>query len=306
MCRLLTGFLVAALVWAAPAVATFPGQNGKIFFSSNIAEPHDNLDVFSINPDGSGGRQITGAVWPFMARDEESAAMSPDGRVLALALVYDRPGVSLVVQHIYLTDPDGTHPRGIAVGIDPTWSPGGRKIAYTSVTDEAGYQIAVMNADGTGKRLLTGDADRRNTSPDWSPDGQRIAFTSEAPSGDEVRVDTVHPDGTKRRTLRSGARDPSWSPNAVRVAFAAPTAQGSELWSMKADGTDPVRLTSGSNDRRPVWSPDGTRIAFDSERVSNRTIFTIAADGTDMVQVTHPSPGEFILSLEPFWDPVHG
>jgi hypothetical protein len=48
---------VAALVAAAPASASFPGKNGRIFFSS--VRQDGSLEVFSMRADGSSVSRLT-------------------------------------------------------------------------------------------------------------------------------------------------------------------------------------------------------------------------------------------------------
>ena len=147
----------AALLWlAAPAGATFPGQNGKIFYSSNLAGP--TRDLYRINPDGTSATRLTGLTAPFDQGDEDKPDVSPDGKTVALVFESDDPNAADEYV-IYLINRDGSNPRQVAVGSDPAWSPDGTKIAYTSISDTTGYQLGVMNADGTGQHLITTETD---------------------------------------------------------------------------------------------------------------------------------------------------
>jgi hypothetical protein len=69
-------FLVG-LCLAAPALATFPGENGRIAFESNAT---GNWEIYSVNPDGTGQTQLT-----TNPAEERDPAWSPDGRKIAFA-----------------------------------------------------------------------------------------------------------------------------------------------------------------------------------------------------------------------------
>src|SRR5436309_11005763 len=69
----LTSMLLCVLVLVAPAQAGFPGANGKIAFSSDRLVPN-HLNLFSVNPDGTGLMLLQGQSHP---------AWSPDGTQIA-------------------------------------------------------------------------------------------------------------------------------------------------------------------------------------------------------------------------------
>src|SRR4051794_37715462 len=85
--------LVALLIFASPAAASFPGANGAIAFQTLN-------EVWVVNPDGSNAHNVsgTGAV-----RDP---AMSPDGKQVAYAENRD----------LVVTDIGGGTPRSITSG----------------------------------------------------------------------------------------------------------------------------------------------------------------------------------------------
>jgi hypothetical protein len=63
-----------------PAEATFPGTNSKVVFASNrtegpnVSNPQADYEIFSMNPDGTGLRQLTHN----SGRDTDSV-VSPSG-----------------------------------------------------------------------------------------------------------------------------------------------------------------------------------------------------------------------------------
>ena len=101
------------------------------------------------------------------------AAMSPDGRHLAVILSFDHM-VDLFIMDIN-TRKLARLTKGYAVEASPCWSPDGRSIAY--VSDESGSpRIHIVGVDGRNrKRLPTIGSDA--VTPDWSTDG-KIVFAS--------------------------------------------------------------------------------------------------------------------------------
>ena len=101
------------------------------------------------------------------------AALSPDGRRLAVILSFDHM-VDLYIMDLH-TRKLARLTRGIAVEASPCWSPDGRTVAY--VSDESGSpRIHLVDADGRNRRRLPAIGSDAVT-PDWSGDG-KIVFAS--------------------------------------------------------------------------------------------------------------------------------
>ena len=101
------------------------------------------------------------------------AAMSPDGKKLAVILSFDHM-VDLFVMDMR-TRKLARLTKGMAVEASPCWSPDGRSIAY--VSDESGSpRIHIVGIDGRNRRRLPTIGSDAVT-PDWSSDG-KIVFAS--------------------------------------------------------------------------------------------------------------------------------
>jgi Tol biopolymer transport system component len=136
------------------AFATFPGEDGKIAFSS---DRDGNTEIYVMNAqDGSNQTRLTDN-----AASDEFPSWSPDGT--KLAFTSDRDGNT----EIYVMNAqDGSNQTNLTIDSAtdefPSWSPDGTKIAFVT-----GADIYVMNAqDGSNQTNLTIDS-ATDEFPDW-------------------------------------------------------------------------------------------------------------------------------------------
>lgn len=272
--------LVAAL--AAPAQATFPGQNGKLA----ITQFSGILSVATVNPDGTGLTQLT---------EEETSvgpAWSPDGERIA----YRRHVVSGT--HIYVMDADGANRRLVYdtdnVVFEVTWSPDGEHLTFAAGPTYGGdHNIWILDIDtGVAQKFFDPPSPELADDPDWSPDGERLALTL---SRLEMICDDLDPeiadcfpmyfadihvlnrDGSGlRRLTTSGGEAPSWSPDGGRIAYS--TSNGN-VHVVNVDGTGHTVLGSGV---APAWSPDGTKIGFG---LPDADVYLMDPDGSNRVRI---------------------
>lgn len=285
-CRVAVCLVLLAAALAAPAQAAFPGQNGRISFSSEG-------DLWSVNPDGSNLVRLTRTPLP---DDEAQSAFSPGGTRIA----YRRRPAAGVPFQVFVMNADGTDPRQVTTdasvnATQPGWSPDGTQLVYRRSTpgQNASGDVWAIGVDGTGARALVTTPVGDERYPVLSPDGTRLAFTSSREGGQfDIFVGGAEGSGQTRLTTDPGYDSaPSWSPDATRLAFERGARLDDEptkdVWVMDADGTDQAVLaaTPGVVDEGPAFSPDGTQIAFTTGRDGNGEIYRMAADGSSPTPV---------------------
>lgn len=325
--RKLIGLLVIAstlLVNAMPTHAsTFPGANGKLTFSRNVAA--GTRHIFSINSDGSGLRDLT-PTGPEIVNDRSS--ISPDGG--KVVFISNRDFAPFSGQDIYVMNIDGsgvlrlTNTTVNQFPDQPTWSADARKIAFVR-----GSQIWTMNADGTAQAQLTSDL-TSHEAPSWSPNGLSIAFARRFQPGDTgSRIYVMNSDGTGARPISSNSGvdggNISWSPDGALVGFESTRNGGGEIWVAAADGSGEkpdalVRCCRGVAVETPgggnaAWSPDGSHLAFESNGLGSdpefprHSIFVVDSAGSGLTRLTHgdgdsavnwgPAPAVKVDSIPP-------
>lgn len=255
----LAAVVLAALVAAPAANATFPGKPGPIvFFSLDRA---DDRTLYTISP--SGGKVRDAAV------DGRDPAYSADGK--SVAYLSDTGG-------FHVANADGSNPRQIPGGTDPSWSPNGREIAstFTNVEDDP-YIDIVDVATGQSRRLVLYAED-----PSWSPDGKTIVYNT----SNGTALCTIRPDGTGNRCFpaptKFGARDPDWSPGGRAIVVAA----GSRIAVLRRDGSfarwisPPIKPSGPIHTRvfNPAWSPDGSRVVYERGKGYHRGSLYVTSD----------------------------
>lgn len=185
---------------------TWSPDGSRILFraaASNSSRP----DLWVINPDGSGLRNLSGYISTQQLSDLRDPAWSPDGSQIAFI------GAAKGQHHVWLMNSDGTNLRQLVqdVGFDssPTWSPDGQVIAFTrwnTADPTYGEDVMIVPvATGIAHRLaLLGD----QRTPQWSPDGHYLVVMGTAVAATGVgNIYTMRPDGTG---LRLRTVNPAW------------------------------------------------------------------------------------------------
>jgi TolB protein len=191
---------------------------------------NDTYDLYVINADGTGLRQLTDTG----DKAEGYPTWSPDGA----PLLYTAASPDEEAAPLQITEPDDARSEPVTVadvGVWGDWSPDGRQILYTGLNEpgeEGEGALWVVNSDGTGAHVLDLPNVRGAYESSWGPDG-RIAFVAES------------------------------GPNDAEDAVEA----NEDIWLMNPDGTDARKVVTsvGSDHWPPTWSADGSRLMYTAE-----------------------------------------
>lgn len=271
---------VTATVKPVPAFTNTPfgGGRGQVIFVSDVYHPGKN--VYSINVDGTGLKQLT-----FENTETASPVWSPDGNKIALTIKDNG------VYQLYVMNQDGSDITKIIDDnkknyVNPSWAPDGNKLAFCSYKGQSPFyssSISIVNSDGTNEINLTDGC-----YPSWSPDGKKIAFINNDRGFDRIFV--MSADGLNQNQLAFFSADIGpmmWSPDGKHMVFTSNRDSHSndmDIYKMKSDGTDVVRLTKDPySDLRPRFTPDGTKISWDRYLKGVHSIALMNADGSEVV-----------------------
>jgi Tol biopolymer transport system component len=289
------GMTMGLVAVATPALATYPGTNGRIAFSTDNS---DDPQIFTVNPDGSGETQLT-----FDDSGHASAPdWSPDGK--KIVFVGDATGE----WQIYVMNADGSNRRQLTFdsGFDhfnPKFSPDGTKITFAGCPFQETCAIYVMNADGTNMTRLTSLV-WNSGDPEFSPDGSKIAFDSNK-GGFISAIWVMNANGTRQHRLTQPSLEalyPDWSPNGAHILFSDLCCLfGTNVWVMNADGTGLKQLTHFPTKHQGgfgSYSPDGKKIVLlaDLKYRDNccSDLYTMNANGAHLTRVVADQPAVFL------------
>lgn len=195
------------IIFAAGAWTVYQREGSK-----GVSRAVDFRNIFVINADGSGRRQLT---------DDESyngsPRFSPNGQLVAF--VSNRLGMG----EIFWMNADGTSVRRItssppgSYSQSPSWSPTGLNLVYTR---HQGSTSDIYTTDiGGNQTVQLTDTPDMEVDPAWSPSGKWIAFCRR--TGAVQGLYYMRSDGTG--VVRLGAEEdgrytgPTWGPQELFI-----------------------------------------------------------------------------------------
>ena len=293
---------------ATAATATAATANGRIAFSQWDLLPGGNLsghsNVYTINPNGTGRRQLTHV-------SKKQAAGAPDWSADGTKIVYESNQTG--DYRIWVMNADGSGQRRLAndpgfMDLQPAWSPDGRNIVFSRCTEQpggTGCDLEVMTARGTGMRRLAG-GHWSWVHAEYSPDGRQIAVGADR-GGFLSALWVMRSNGTGLHRITKPSLEafwPEWSPDGSRILFDDNCCQGgSNLWTIRPDGTGlhqlthfgPMPLQGGF----ASYSPDGGQIVLQYNgkcpaRGLCKYLYVMNADGSGLHPVRTGVPNTFL------------
>jgi Tol biopolymer transport system component len=284
--RLLSSMVVmavmATLVLAPTAHATFPDRNGLIAFT---ADTGSGAQIYTVRPNGHDLRQITHVDGEAIKPD-----WSPDGRRIAFALnecsiaIMNADGSDLTVL------PSQT-PGGCEA--DPSFTPDGSRLVFErydpAIEDDAVWS---MNLDGTDRRRITAP-NVGAPDPNVSPDGGTVSFLGGNAKGINALF-TASVDGSNlfRVTPYLGgvAFKHDWAPDGRHIVITTnadyPGGRSPNVATVAADGSDLLMLTTIDRAESGAfvgsYSPNGRWIVFRVENLATERfrLFKMRPDGS--------------------------
>ena len=322
-----------ALVGVAGAVATAdattPGANGKIAFRRYFDPAHESWGaVFTINPDGTGARQITHPAPDVL---DDQPAWAPDGSLITFSRLgpnRDEPS------HVYVVAPDGSGltpvgplcPPGADSSTcsnesDSSFSPDSKQLVFglsngRVVNDQIEHAaLAIMNLDGSGLHVIYTAAPFSADLgfPVFSPDGKQLIFERiNSATGTPARkraIFVIGVDGSNPRQLTPWAQNdgdnPDWSPDGNWILYRSNVDQQpqSQIFVIHPDGTGRRQVThfkKYTHVTSSSFSPDGNSIVLGKgPEGGNIDVYTMRLNGTNVRRVTRSK----LWDSAPDWGP---
>ncbi len=325
--RISLGLIVAGGISAAvlavavaPSRATYHGKNGLVAFRRYFSDAHNKSAIFTINPDGSGERQITHAPKGFF---DDQPDWSPDGSLIA----FTRCPANIGSCAVYTVHADGSGPRRLSPSCAPhaippqceddanvTFLPDGKHIAFTRSTGKIKHgsgwdQIQhsdVVVTDLSGKRarvvLRSGQYQADYNFAYFSPDGQRFVYEhADSPLAKPPHVAALfvaNSNGSRDHRITPWALDagdnPDWSPDGRWLLFRTHvgTDTNCSIDIIHPNGTGLKQLANfgpKANVRSATFSPDGKWIvlATDAGKGGNPAVYVMRSDGSGLHRISH-------------------
>jgi Tol biopolymer transport system component len=283
--RLLAGAVGAvalvSLVVAGSGNATFPGKNGVIAFTGQ------SEDIYTINADGSGYKQIT----------DTANSAAPVYTANGKTIFGQSKGDKLVTSLIYVSAKGGKihEIKGTTHGFTPTISASGERVVYYEYPEGV---IRAVDANGKHNKVISDIG----FAPSFSPTDPTLALVHTDSKSKGNQVFTMDGQGRHLKQVTSIKNEdvhwPTWSPDGKSIIFSLGKKHPYDIWMVDANGSNLTQITDtpDADEDDPAISPDGKLIAYDD----HGEIWVMGIDGSNPTQVTDHRADEY----DPDWQPL--
>lgn len=268
----------------------------KIAYNVLFDQKTHNYEIFVMNPDGSGKKNISnwkGVDWVYTSLEDK------------IYFVSDRD-TSYRKYFLYEMDVDGNNVRRISKFlVSDSWQgvgKNGTEFVVSSNKDHRRNELYRIDKDGKELRRLTNDTLDDND-PVFSPDGKQIVFRSKRGTtydelwmmnsdGTDLHRLTYYPEDNTTAFVHSyHAGPPFWEPNGNFISYISNQRSKSSIYLINPDGTNSRRLTNDTtmNEGWHSWSADGKYLVADCSDKGNKkfSIFLIDKNGRVLQQLTN-------------------
>ncbi len=232
-----------------------------------------NWDIYIINPDGTGKRNITNT----KNIHELYPKVSPDGK--KFVFVSDKGDGRERKRDLYMMNLDGSGKKLISEhGRQPCWSPDGRYIAYVKSESTRRFSLESWSTKGLFiYDTVTGET-REHANKTlvhlynlcWSPDGRHITATVLGGMGYRHTNIGIDVNGTRYFRLNVVGCRPEFSPDGKMIGWGRSDREfhlakiniGKAVPVAEKDKFSFLQVTKGYEVYHLDWSPDGKYIAF--------------------------------------------
>lgn len=267
----------------------------KIAYNILVDKEKDNYEIFVMNPDGSGKKNISnwkGVDWVYTSFGKK------------IYFVSDRD-TSHRKYFLYEMDADGNNVRRISKFlVADSWQgvrKNGKEFVVSSNKDHRRNELYRIDRDGNELQRLTNDTLNDND-PIFSPEGKQIVFRSKRGTtfdelwmmnadGSNLHRLTHYPEEDTTAFIHSyHAGPPFWEPNGNFISYISNQQGKSSIFLIDPDGKNSRRLTSDSllNEGWHSWSADGKYLTAECSDNENKkfSIYLFDAKGTLIQQLT--------------------
>jgi TolB protein len=162
------------------------------------------------------------------------------------------------------------------------WPGANGRLVFNTIEDGE-HRLVTTTVHGKRKRVLARfrplpvGLHRKSGIAQWSPSGALVLYQRIA-----TGIQTVAPDGSRRRTLETGLLWPSWAPGGREIVAVDGSVSPASLVRLRLDGSRLRRITTppGGGLALPRWSPSGRWILYEEGSAGGPFIRRVRPDGT--------------------------